>query len=36
MVQNWIEDIVESADGRGREGRHQNLLLYVDDGVIAF
>ena len=38
VVQNWIEEMVESADGqggRGREGRNQNPLFYADDGMIA-
>ena len=38
VVQHWIEETVESADGqggRGQEGRNQNPLFYADDGMIA-
>ena len=38
VVWHWIEEMVESAGikgGRRPEGRHQNTLLYVDDGIIA-
>ena len=38
VVWHWVEDMVESAGGqggRGREGRHQNSLLYTDYIMIS-
>ena len=38
VVWHWVEEMVESAGGqggRGREGRHQDFLFYVDDGMLA-
>ena len=38
VVWTWVEDMVESAGGQGgrrREGRHQNALFYMDDGMVA-
>ena len=38
VLQNWVTVMTESAEergGRGQEGRHQNLLFYVDDGMVA-
>ena len=35
VVRHWVEEIVESAGGRGQEGRHQNSLFYAGDGMIA-
>ena len=38
VVWHWVQDMVESAGGQGRcgrEGRHQNTVLYADDGMIA-
>ena len=38
VVQNFFTVLVESAEehsGRGQEGRHQNSLLYADDGMVV-
>ena len=38
VVRHWVEVMVEIAgeqNGRGREGRHQNALFYVDDDMVA-
>ena len=38
VVQNWVE-VMEEVTGRqggsGQEGRHQNSLFYMDDGMIT-
>ena len=37
VVQHWVEDMLKRVGGqggRGREGRHQNALFYVNDGMI--
>ena len=39
VVWNWVEETVESANrqgGREQEGRYQNDLFYMDDGMMAF
>ena len=38
VVRHWVAVMVERAEersGRGQEGRHQNSLLCVDDGMVA-
>ena len=38
MVRHWVEVMVEGSGGQSRsnqEGRHQNALLYADDGMLA-
>ena len=38
VVRNWVAVIVEGAEEqgeRGKEGRHQNSLFYVEDGMVA-
>ena len=39
VVRHWVTLMVEGAEERvdsGQEGRHQNGLLYADDGMVAF
>ena len=39
VMRHWVEEMVEGAGGQGgpgQEGRHQNALLYVDDGMVVF
>ena len=39
VVRHWVTVVVESTKewgGRGKEGRHQNYLFYMDDGMVAF
>ena len=38
VVRHWVTLAVKEAEtrgGRGREGRHQAALFYVDDGMVA-
>ena len=38
MVRHWVEVMIEGLGGQSRsnqEGRHQNALLYPDDGMLA-
>ena len=38
VVRHWVTVMVEGADkwsGSGQEGRYQNALFYVDDGMVA-
>ena len=38
VVRHWVHRVVEEVEargGKGREGRHQTTLLYVDDGMVA-
>ena len=38
LFQNWVAVVVEREDGpegRGREGKHQSALLYVDGSMVA-
>ena len=38
MVRHWVSVMVEGTEERGehgQEGRHQNALFYVDDGIVA-
>ena len=38
VVRNWLTLMVEGAKERGKrgkEGRHQNALIYADDGMVA-
>ena len=38
VVRNWANRIVEEAEARGekgREGRHQAALFYVDNGMVV-
>ena len=38
VVRHWVKVMMEGAeerDKRGQEGRHQNSLFYVDDGMVA-
>ena len=39
VVQHWVEVMVEGVGERGdcgEDGRHQNALVYVDNGVVVF
>ena len=38
VVRHWVSVMVEGAEERGncgKEGRHQNSLLYADNGMVA-
>ena len=38
VVRHWVKVMVEGVEERykrGQEGRHQNALFYVDDGMVA-
>ena len=38
VVRHWVEVMVESVEERGergQEGRHQNSLLYTENGMVA-
>ena len=38
VVRKWVNGIVEEAEARGetgREGRHQAVLFYTDDGMVV-
>ena len=39
VVRHWVTVMVEGAEDRGecgQEGRHQNALFYVKNGIVAF
>ena len=38
VVRNWVQGVVEESEARGelvQEGRHQAVLFYADDGMVA-
>ena len=38
VVRHWVTEMAEGAEEqgeRGQEGRHQNALLYADEGMVA-